>query len=113
MKGKGYGQEDFGGYRFQLAYAAYALALCVSGLLVLPVVDRWQDLSALARAIERDSAGGELAVLNPDETTLAMLDHRSRMPFTTLAAAPHETAGVFADWLRAHGTQARVISARL
>jgi len=90
-------------------YAAYALALCVSGLLVLPVIDRWQDLSALARAIERDSAGGELAVLNPDETTLAMLDHRSRMPFTTLAAAPHETAGVFADWLRAHGAQARVL----
>lgn len=27
MKGKGYGQEDFGGYRFQLAYMAYALAL--------------------------------------------------------------------------------------
>jgi len=27
MKGKGYGQEDFGGFRFQLAYMAYALAL--------------------------------------------------------------------------------------
>jgi linalool dehydratase/isomerase-like protein len=27
MNGKGYGQEDFGGYRFQLAYMAYALAL--------------------------------------------------------------------------------------
>ena len=27
MSGKGYGQEDFGGYRFQLAYMAYALAL--------------------------------------------------------------------------------------
>lgn len=27
MKGKGYGQEDFGGYRFQLAYMSYALAL--------------------------------------------------------------------------------------
>jgi hypothetical protein len=27
MKGKGYGQEDFGGYRFQLAYMAYALGL--------------------------------------------------------------------------------------
>jgi len=25
MKGKGYGQEDFGGFRFQLAYMAYAL----------------------------------------------------------------------------------------
>jgi hypothetical protein len=27
MQGKGTGQDDFGGYRFQLAYAAYALAL--------------------------------------------------------------------------------------
>jgi hypothetical protein len=27
MQGRGYGQEDFGGYRFQLAYMAYALAL--------------------------------------------------------------------------------------
>jgi hypothetical protein len=27
MQGKGMGQEDFGGYRFQLAYTAYALAL--------------------------------------------------------------------------------------
>ena len=27
MQGKGTGQDDFGGYRFQLAYLAYALAL--------------------------------------------------------------------------------------
>ena len=27
MKGKGYGQEDLGGYRVQLTYTAYALAL--------------------------------------------------------------------------------------
>jgi len=27
MQGKGTGQDDFGGYRFQLAYMAYALAL--------------------------------------------------------------------------------------
>jgi hypothetical protein len=27
MKGRGFGQDDFGGYRFQLAYMAYALAL--------------------------------------------------------------------------------------
>jgi hypothetical protein len=27
MQGKGIGLEDFGGYRFQLAYIAYALAL--------------------------------------------------------------------------------------
>jgi hypothetical protein len=27
MKGRGYGQDDFGGFRFQLAYMAYAVAL--------------------------------------------------------------------------------------
>jgi hypothetical protein len=27
MKGRGHGQDDFGGYRFQLAYMAYALAI--------------------------------------------------------------------------------------
>ncbi len=90
-------------------YAAYALAFCVTGLLVLPVIDRWQDLSALARQIERDCAGGELAVFDPDETTIAMLDHRSRMTFTTLAGRPDEAGRVFADWFRGHGAQARVL----
>jgi hypothetical protein len=90
-------------------YAAYALAFCVTGLLVLPVIDRWQDLGALARQIQRDSAGGELAVFDPDETTIAMLDHRLRTAFTTLAARPDEAGRVIADWLRGHGAQAQVL----
>ncbi len=90
-------------------YAAYALAFVVSGLLVLPVIDRWQDLGALARHIERDAAGAELAVLNPDETTLAMLDHRLRLAFTALPAAPGDSARVVTDWLHRRGSQARIL----
>jgi 4-amino-4-deoxy-L-arabinose transferase-like glycosyltransferase len=91
------------------SYAAYALAFTLTGLLVLPVIDRWQDLGALARRIERDCAGCELAVLDADETTIAMLDHRLRALFTVLPAGPNEAAGVVAAWLGSHGARARVL----
>jgi 4-amino-4-deoxy-L-arabinose transferase-like glycosyltransferase len=90
-------------------YAAYALAFTLSGLLILPVIDRWQDLGALARRIERDSSDGELAVLDPDETTIAMLDHHGRTAYTTLASRPGEPEAGIADWLRAHSGQAHVL----
>ncbi|HSY08921.1 MAG TPA: glycosyltransferase family 39 protein [Steroidobacteraceae bacterium] len=90
-------------------YAAYALAFTVTGLLVLPVIDRWQDLAALARRIERDSAGRELAVLNPDETTIAILDHRLRMSYATLSPPRDAAARVVADWLHQHAGEGRVL----
>jgi 4-amino-4-deoxy-L-arabinose transferase-like glycosyltransferase len=90
-------------------YAGYALAFVVSGLLVLPVIDRWQNLGALARRIEHDAAGVELAVLNPDETTIAMLDYRLRATFTPLSAAPTDSGRIVADWLQLHDSQARIL----
>jgi 4-amino-4-deoxy-L-arabinose transferase-like glycosyltransferase len=90
-------------------YIAYALAFCLTGLLILPVIDRWQDLGAIARRIQSDSAGGELAVLDPDETTIAILDHRWHTAFTLLAPSPEKAAPVIVDWLRGHGAQAHVL----
>ena len=90
-------------------YAAYAIAFTLTGLLVLPVIDRWQDLGALARRIGRDCVGCELAVLDADETTIAMLDHRLRTAFTALSARPDEAPGVVANWLGSHGAQAHVL----
>ena len=90
-------------------YAAYALAFTLTGLFILPVIDRWQNLDALARRIERDSSGAELAVLDPDETTIAMLDHRGRTAFTALASPSAEPGAGVADWLRDHGPQAHVL----
>jgi len=69
------------------AYAGYAAALVIIAVVVFPVVDRWQDLPALARRIHADTAGESLALLDPDETTIAMLDHGLETPVTLLASA--------------------------
>jgi len=65
-------------------YGGYAAAVCLAALVVLPVIDRWQDLPALARRIHADTAHEPLALLDPDETTIAMLDHGLATRFTVL-----------------------------
>lgn len=92
-----------------VTYCGYALCLVVSGVVVLPAIDRWQDLGGLAQRIERDAAAGGLGVLNPDETTIAMLDYRTRTAVTALTAPPAEAARVVAAWLHVRGSQARVL----
>src|SRR5439155_4536568 len=82
-------------------YTAYAATLTLSGLAIFPVIDHWQDLPALARSIHDDARDKPLALLNPDETTIAMLDHRLRTLFVALEATPETTLKVVSDWLRA------------
>ena len=94
---------------FQWTYAAYAAAFCITSLVVFPTVDRWQDLPRLAAQIHSDTEHASLALLNPDETTVAMLDRRLRTSFTILtkgATSPHQ---VVRDWFAAHGARARVL----
>jgi 4-amino-4-deoxy-L-arabinose transferase-like glycosyltransferase len=76
-------------------YGGYAAAVCLAALVVLPVIDRWQDLPALARRIHADTAHEPLALLDPDETTIAMLDHGLATHFTVLRSG--------ADAREAHG----------
>jgi hypothetical protein len=90
-------------------YAVYGAALTLSAMLIFPAIDRWQDLGALARRIQSDSSPGGLAVLNPDETTIAMLDFRLRTTFTTLSAPPADAAQIVAHWFDAHGSQVQVL----
>ena len=47
--------------------------------------------------------------MNPDETTIAMLDRRFRTPFTILTANSDSPQSVVSDWFAAHGTRARVL----
>jgi 4-amino-4-deoxy-L-arabinose transferase-like glycosyltransferase len=89
---------------FGWTFTSYASALCLLGIATFPAIDRWHDLGSLARHIHADSAQQELALLAPDETTVAMLDDRLRTPFTILtneAAVP--------DWINIHGQRARVL----
>jgi len=90
-------------------YSGYAAALCVAALAALPVIDRWQDLPALARRIHADTLARPLGLLDPDETTIAMLDHGLRAPFTIVTSGTGGTRAAVADWLGAHGAGARLL----
>jgi 4-amino-4-deoxy-L-arabinose transferase len=98
------------------SYAGYAGAFCLAALIAMPVIDRWQDLPALARKIHADTLQQPLALLDPDETTIAMLDHGLRTPFTVLTSATVAEAGGaitpqerVTSWFQAHGSDARVL----
>ena len=101
-------------------YGGYAAPLCIAALIVLPIVDRWQDLPELARRIHADTAHAPLALLDPDETTIAMLDFRLKTPFTILrssdaargtgaAGAEASAQQLVAGWFETEGHGARVL----
>ena len=90
-------------------YTAYAVAFTSSALLLFPVFDRWQNLGALARQIHIDTADNALALLQPDETTIAMLDYRLRTPFTILSARGNEAQQRAVGWFQLHGSRARIL----
>jgi 4-amino-4-deoxy-L-arabinose transferase-like glycosyltransferase len=94
---------------FGWTYASYAAALCVMALATFPAIDRWHDLGQLAERINADSAHRELALLAPDETTIAMLDDGLRTPFTILSTEGNTPERVVADWFSTHGSAARVL----
>jgi hypothetical protein len=83
-------------------------------LATFPSIDRWHDLGSLAQRIRDDSANEDLALLTPDETTIAMLDYGLRTRFTVLSndgAAPGggTPAELVATWFSAHGRSGRVL----
>jgi 4-amino-4-deoxy-L-arabinose transferase-like glycosyltransferase len=92
------------------SYTAYAVALCLAARLILPIVDRWQDLPALAARIHSDTAQQSLALLDPDETTIAMLDHGLATRFSVVTSGGGEAPrGAVAGWFATHGPGARVL----
>jgi 4-amino-4-deoxy-L-arabinose transferase-like glycosyltransferase len=91
------------------SYSGYAAAICLAALIMLPVIDQWQNLGGLARRIRSDTDVQQLAVLDPDETTLAVLDHgfASAVPALASGAAGKERA--VSDWFASHPGSARVL----
>lgn len=94
---------------FQWTYAAYATVFCITSLVVFPTIDRWQDLPRLAAEIRSDTDHESLALLNPDETTIAMLDWRLRTPFRVLTADESLRQHAVSNWFAAQGSRARVL----
>jgi 4-amino-4-deoxy-L-arabinose transferase len=90
------------------SYAGYVAVICLAARLIVPVVDRWQDLPALAARIHADTAQQPLALLDPDETTIAMLDHGGAH-FTVLASGAATPSATVGAWFASQGPAARVL----
>ncbi|MEJ0037637.1 MAG: glycosyltransferase family 39 protein [Gammaproteobacteria bacterium] len=89
--------------------AGFAIAMVLGSVAIFPAIDRWQDLPALGRAIHRDHAGKPLALLQPDETTLAMLDDSPRTPPFSLRAKPGVASDAVSRWFCEHPTDGRLL----
>jgi 4-amino-4-deoxy-L-arabinose transferase-like glycosyltransferase len=90
-------------------YAGFACAVCVGCIVALPVIDRWQDLPRLARHIRADCAQQSLALLDPDETTIAMLDHGFGASFTIVRSDGSSPPAAVITWLQAHARDGRIL----
>ena len=88
------------------SYGAYAAAVCLSALIAFPVIDRGQDLGRLAREVRADTTHQPLALLTPDETTIAVIDHAHAAAFSVLNG---NDAPTIRHWFASHGPQARVL----
>jgi 4-amino-4-deoxy-L-arabinose transferase-like glycosyltransferase len=90
-------------------YTGYVAAWTLTGLALFPTVDRWQDLPLLAQGIHEDSRNGPLALLDPDETTIAILDHRFRTRFRELSTADVSAEATVSGWFHAAGEKSHVL----
>ena len=90
-------------------YTAYAAALCVACMVAFPAIDRWQNLPLLAQRMHADSTGRALALLDPDETTIAMLDRGLATPFTIISSAGLGPQRAVSLWWQAHPVDGRVL----
>lgn len=103
------------------SYAAYVLPFTVIALTLFPVIDRVQNLQVLAGQVRATLDGGRLALLNPDETTIAMMNFRrtdlcdvidgeaSPGGSANASAAAHANAGAVQRWFATHGTTDRIL----
>jgi 4-amino-4-deoxy-L-arabinose transferase-like glycosyltransferase len=55
-------------------FAAYLTGFMATAGVMFPVMDRWQDLSAVVRDVDRDLGSRRLVLYRPDETTVAIVD---------------------------------------
>jgi 4-amino-4-deoxy-L-arabinose transferase-like glycosyltransferase len=96
-------------------YSSYVLAFCLTAIIALPVIDRWQNLPALAGQIHAETRDQPLALLDPDETTIAILDHGFNTRFSVLtsqtdhAGSASDPRSLVTAWFIAHGHEARVL----
>jgi 4-amino-4-deoxy-L-arabinose transferase-like glycosyltransferase len=71
-------------------YAAHCTLIVGVGLFLLPLINTSQDLPSVATRIRELIDARPLALFQPDETTLAMLDYGTSVPRPTAVTDPDE-----------------------
>jgi hypothetical protein len=84
------------------SWVAYAAAITIGAAVLFPQLSRWQDLPGIARAVSQDTRGRTLALLLPDETTIAMLDHGLLIKSEAIGTDEAHSQEDTVRWLRAH-----------
>ncbi|MGE3891176.1 MAG: ArnT family glycosyltransferase [Steroidobacteraceae bacterium] len=84
------------------SYVAFLSSIVVGGCVLFPIVDQWNDRGSIACEIKTDSAGHSLALLQPDETTIAMMDYQLQTPFSIVDSSDADVAKLAAHWFAAH-----------
>ncbi len=79
--------------------ALFAITFVSAAVWASPLFNRMQNLHGLALQIHRDTAHCQLALLNPDETTLAMLDYGNGRSISTVAMDTQQAHGAVQSWL--------------
>ncbi|HEX2584620.1 MAG TPA: glycosyltransferase family 39 protein [Steroidobacteraceae bacterium] len=83
-------------------YLTTVIALTIVMLAATPVVNQWQDLGQIARQVKRDAGTQPLAMLRPDETTIAMLSYHADIHITELKSLNETPAQQLQNWFKEH-----------
>jgi 4-amino-4-deoxy-L-arabinose transferase-like glycosyltransferase len=91
-------------------YAAFAVLVTGVGIFMFPIIDSWEDLRRIAYEVRSFSGSNQLALYQPDETTIAMLDYNSSAPPPVNVSADDEkTAQAAIAALLARNADLRVL----
>lgn len=90
-------------------YGVTVLALSIGLAVVAPIANRWQDLGSIARAVQRDTGDAALALVVPDETTVAIMDYYTHRPVTLLDGEAGAAPQLLDTWFKQHGAASRAL----
>jgi 4-amino-4-deoxy-L-arabinose transferase-like glycosyltransferase len=92
-----------------LIYAAYLVSMTLTLSYIYSVVDGWQDLAVIARAVRHDVGGRPLILMRPDETTRAIIDMHANLESEIVRADEGAAAQLHLQNLLTRLPEARVL----
>ncbi|MBK6598408.1 MAG: glycosyltransferase family 39 protein [Proteobacteria bacterium] len=91
------------------AFIAYVATILIGAAELMRALTPWYDLPRIAAAIHADVATTPCGLLQPDETTIAMLDYQLRTSCELLKGPASDSVAAAADWFRQHGEHSRLV----